>query len=71
MEWVKLALSFATKLMNKTPDYDQKKRKEFYEKKLSYECEKVKSYPERDDDLILNQKSELQSFLMAFDKEIE
>lgn len=65
-----VSLSIANKLMDKIPNYDQKKRKEFYELNMRYVEEKKRVYPDRDDDLIMNLRDQLTAFLEAFDKEI-
>jgi len=71
MDWIKLALSLGDKLLEKIPNYDQKKRNSYYEKKSLYLSEVSKTYPERDDDLILNLRDDLKAFLEAFNKEIK
>ena len=71
MEWITLALSLGDQILKKLPNYDQKKRKDYYEKKSLYTQEKAKTYPERDDDLLLALKEDLYNHLEAFKKEIE
>lgn len=71
MEWITLALSLGDQILKKIPNYDQKKRKDYYEKKSLYTQEKAKTYPERDDDLLLALKEDLYNHLEAFKKEIE
>lgn len=71
MEWLTLALAFGSKLMDKLPDYDQKKRADFYKLKSEYFQLLSAPYEERDDDKILYQKEKLAAFMQAFNKEIE
>lgn len=66
-----VALSITNKLMDKLPDYDQRKKQQFHDLNLRYEQEKKKTYPERDDDLIMNLRDELSSFLSMFDGEVK
>lgn len=68
---LELVLSIVDKLLSKTPNYDQKKAKEFYELKLSYVGELKKTYPERDDDLIMNLRDQLGVWIESFDKDME
>lgn len=70
MDWVTLALSLGLEIMKKIPNYDQKKRNEYYNKTKQYNQEKAKTYPERDDDLLLSLKEDLFAHLDAFKKEI-
>lgn len=65
-----LALSIVDQVMGMLPNYEQKKRKEFYKLKRKYEEELVKDFSERDHDLILTYQSELRDFLKAFQKEL-
>lgn len=71
MDWIMLALSIGDKLLEKIPSYDQKKRDDYYQKKTLFSQEKAKTYPERDDDLLLSLKEDLYNHLEAFRKEIE
>jgi len=70
MEYLLIALNLANEIMKQIPDYDQRKRKEFYKKVLSLQDEWHKPYDQRDDDLILNLRDELGTFLKAFYKEV-
>ena len=71
MEIAIIALKIAHEIMKKMPDYDQKKRSEFYKMTVRLEREWNRPYPERDDDLILNLRSEAMAFLEAFYEEIK
>ena len=66
---LELVLSIVDKLLAKTPDYDEKKKKQFYDLKLSYTGELKKTYPERDDDLIMNIRDQLSVWIEAFNNE--
>jgi hypothetical protein len=64
-----VALQFGSKLLDKMPNYDQKKREEFFKLKRDYQREKA--HPDRDDDQLLNLKDKLEAFMQAFAKDIE
>lgn len=64
------ALGVVGKIMDKTPDYDQSKRKKYFKLKEDYENEIKKQYIERDDNLISRLDGELRLFLEAFGIEI-
>lgn len=71
MDWITLALSLGDQILKKIPNYDQKKRNDYYNKKKLYNQEKAKTYPQRDDDLLLSLKEDLFTHLEAFKKEIQ
>lgn len=71
MDYLLIALNIANEFMKKIPDYDQKKRQQFHSKTIQLQDEWNKPYEKRDDDLILNLREELSSFLEAFYKEIK
>ena len=56
--------------MDKTPNYPQKKKEEYFELKNSLEDETKKEYPDRDDDRIMNLRDEFILFAETFAKEI-
>lgn len=68
---LKLILSITDKLLAKTPDYDQKKAQEYNDLKLAYKAELTKTYPERDDDLIMNLRDQLTTWIESFNKDLE
>lgn len=57
------------KALDKLPNYDQKKRKEYYELRLAYLQELQKE--KRDLDLFMNLRDQLKAFLEAFEIDIE
>ena len=59
METFTLALSLASKVMDKLPDYDEKKRKEFTKLRDTYNTEIKRSKDTRDHDYIMNLKEQL------------
>lgn len=63
-----LALSFASKLMDKLPDYDQKKKEKFLKARNLYNELKQSG---GDMDVILYLKEDLESMLQVFEREIE
>ena len=64
------SMSVIEKYMDKTPNYPQKKREEFFRIKNSLDNEMKKEYPLRDDDLIMNIRDEYILFAETFAKEI-
>lgn len=62
-------LSAFGKVLDKLPNYDQKKRKEYYELALAYEQEMKKD--NRDLDLAMNLRDQLKTFLKAFEVDME
>lgn len=65
-----MALSFATKLMDKMPDYDEKIRKDFYDSYRKLDQELKKEYHEQNDALIDDLTDKLKAMMKAFHKEI-
>ncbi len=59
METFTLALSLASKVLDKFPDYEQKKRKKFRDLKDTYNTEVKREKSTRDHDLIMNLKEQL------------
>jgi len=70
IEWVNLALALASKYMEKTPDYSQKKKEKFYDLKSKYENEMAKQRVDRDDSRVDHYSDELFLFLKTFYQEI-
>lgn len=70
MDWLGLALNIVSGVLDKMPDYDQRKRKQYYKLLRKYNDEISKDYPQRDDNLVVTYSSELHDFLQAFSKEI-
>jgi hypothetical protein len=68
---VGLALSFAEKLMDKLPNYSQRKKEEFHALKKTY-WKLVATQPQdRDDNLLEITYQKILSFLQDFQKEIQ
>ena len=67
---IAIALGLADKLMDKVPDYDQRKKEKYYKLKRKYNEEISKKYSERDDHLIGCLSDELCDFLETFNEEI-
>ena len=65
-----LLISVVDKLMDVLPNYDQRKRKEFYNLRQKYENEKKQSYPLRDDNKVGIYRDKLLLFMSEFKKEI-
>lgn len=65
------AISLVDKVIARTPEYPQKKKEEWVTLKNRYNTEKSKTYPERDDDLLMNLKEQVTVFISAFSEEVE
>jgi hypothetical protein len=70
MGLLETAMSIADKLMDKIPNYDQRKKEKYYKLKRKYENEKSKVWHERDDQRIDLLRYELCDFLKIFNSEI-
>lgn len=57
------------KVLDKMPNYDQKKRKEYYELSLAYLQEMKKD--DRDLDLAMNLRDQLKTFVQTFEIDLE
>lgn len=68
---VDLLLSVTGKLLDKLPDYDQRKKEKFYKLQKEYNEEITKEYPQRDDNKIANLRDEIKLFTSTFIKEIQ
>jgi len=64
-------ITIATKLLDKTPNYSQKKREQWHDLQQRYSEELKKLYPERDDDLVMNLREQIILFASTFDQEIK
>lgn len=71
MDYLLLAMNITQAILEKMPDYDQRKKQDFYEKKSNLEAEWKKPINERDDDLILNLREDVTLFLNTFYEEIK
>jgi len=58
MDYFLLALKLGQSILDKLPDYDEKKRQKYHDLVRQYNNEITKDYPERDDDLIMNLREE-------------
>lgn len=65
-----LAIGVVSKVLDMLPDYDQRKRKKFHDLNKKYEFEKIKDYPDRDDERVIILRHELRNFIKAFQAEI-
>ena len=68
---IDLLLSITDKLMDKLPDYSQRKRQQYYKLKKKYDREKSAEFPHRDDNLVDNLRDELIRFVDSFEKELK
>lgn len=70
LEAIELLLKVVDTVLAKLPNYDQKKREQFFDLRTKYENELIKDYPDRDDNLIDTYHDELLRFIKAFVSEI-
>lgn len=68
---VELLLSVTGKLLDKLPDYDQRKKEKFNKLQKEYNEEITKEYPQRDDNKLANLRDEIKIFTSTFIKEIQ
>lgn len=67
---VNLLLSITGKVLDKLPNYSQKKRKQFYKLKTAYD-EEINAIPKyRDDQKIDQLWDELRNFIIIFNQEL-
>ena len=66
-----LLLSVTNKLMDKLPDYSQRKRRTYHNLLTRYHKAKSEQHPYRDDNLVGHLRDELIDFIMVFDKDIK
>jgi len=71
MDYLQAALQIANKLLDKIPDYDQRKKEKYHKLLKDYTIEKARPADMTDHDLILNMRDEIKNFLLVFSKEIE
>lgn len=64
-------LRVTVSILDKMPDYEQRKKESFFDLKRRYENEKRKGDDERDLSFLLNMKQELIDFYEIFYKELE
>jgi len=71
MDYLAAVLQIANKLMDKIPDYDQRKKEKLFKLSKEYQEELVRPRDMQDDDLIANLQDEIKLFVTTFAKEIE
>lgn len=71
MDYLQAALQIANKLLDKIPDYDQRKKEKLFKLSKEYQEELVRPRDMQDDDLIANLQDEIKLFVTTFAKEIE
>ena len=62
-------IGVVNKTLGMMPNYEQRKRKQWYEMQLLYSQEKAKAYPDRDDDVIMELHMKIILWASAFGKE--
>lgn len=70
IDYLKLAMSLADKVLGILPDYEEKKKKEFYKLKEQYERQIKKPYYQRDDLIVDQSRDELRLFIQRLIEEI-
>jgi len=70
IETAGLLFGVVSKFMDKTPNYDQKKKQEYYDLKKEYDEQVKKDFPDRDDELISMLRDELRVLSQVFYEEI-
>lgn len=69
MDWVTLALTFGSKLLDVIPNRDELKQARLKKLINQYKAETTKKISERDDDRILNLREEIYTFLETIAKD--
>lgn len=69
-ETINLIISLTTELLSKFPDYDQRKKNQFYVLSKAYQEELTADYRYRDDNKIDILRDDLKAFSRAFLDEI-
>ena len=64
-------ITLTSKILDKTPNYEQKKKEQWSKLCLRYNDEVKKLYPDRDDDLIMNLREQIVIFSASFSEEIK
>ena len=67
---VTMLLSVVGKVMDKLPNYDQRKKEEFYKLRTKYENEKSKEYYMRDDNQLGIYRDRVMRFCSIFSTEL-
>jgi len=68
---VKELLVVVGKIINRLPNYNQKKREQYYDLVKKYDLEMSRNYDNRDDNQVGLAKKNLERFLTVFSTEIE
>lgn len=71
MNYLLLAMKLAEHTMSQIPNYEQRKKKEYFKLKNNLNDSWNAPYETRDDDLILNLQDKMSIFLEAFYEEIK
>ena len=67
---IKLLIEVTNKLLDKTPNYSQRRYAEYLEVKKRYEYEKSKDYPDRDDNKLVMYRRDLLQFISEINSSI-
>ena len=70
LDWISPALRVVDKLLERTPDYDQKQKNRYFKIKERYYEEMAKNYPERDDSNVDHLRRELRLFVEKLSTEL-
>lgn len=71
MQYLLIAMKLAESIMDQIPNYEQRKRNQYFKLKTSLNDAWNAPWERRDDDLILNLQEEMKAFLESFYEEIK
>jgi hypothetical protein len=71
LESIKILSQVASKVMDMLPNYEQSKRNTYYNLLKSYQDEKGRDYPLKDDNKLIMYRNDLLRFLDVFSKELD
>jgi hypothetical protein len=70
LDTINILLKVTDKLMDRLPNYSQRKKKQYLKLRRLYEKEIQRDYSSRDDNLVDNYRDELLRFIETFSTEI-
>lgn len=71
MDYIGMAMKLGSELLEKFPDYDQRKKSKYHKMIKDYRTEVNRPADMADHDLILNLRRDIHDFLDTFYKEIK
>lgn len=70
-QYIAIILELATAVLEKIPDYSQRRKNEFYSLKKDYTNELLKNYLDRDDNKITILRNKISDFAKVFTAELK